>query len=48
MNLKKTTAFTFKCKNFAMLTVIICGENGGSDHKGSFKQVTLSDLKMRP
>lgn len=44
---KEKTAFSFKYKNSAMLT-IKHAENGGSDHKGSFKQVKLSGLKMRP
>lgn len=31
-----------------MLSDIEHSKNGGSDHKASFKQVTLPGLKMRP
>ena len=47
MNPEKTTAF-FTYNNSAMLTAIKHSKNGGSDHKASFKQVTLPGLKMRP
>lgn len=46
--LKKTNAFSFTYNNSAMLTDVKHSENGGSDHKASFKPATLPGQKMRP